>query len=229
MIEISVSAFASNRSRFEQDIKLIEESGADRIHFDIMDSKFVPSDGLTIDDYNVIRKTTNLPIDVHLMCVHNDLFINKLNSLAVTSIVFHPEAECDDNILPLLKKIKNKKNCGLALSPNVSLSIITKYIKFLDEVLILSSPPGTSGGVFQKNTYFKVKELEKIKLDFNPDLIISVDGSVKREHIEELKQLGANKIIIGREFFNQKFPHAFISEINRCLIKNSVNTPIGFS
>lgn len=196
---ISASILSANFAKLGEECDSILKSGADRIHFDVMDNHYVPN--LTIGplvckslrDYGITA-----PIDVHLMVKPVDRLIHDFAHAGANIITFHPEASLHiDRSLQLIRE--HGLTAGLTLNPATPLSYLEYVQDKLDEVLIMSVNPGFAGQKFIPNSLEKIKHLRKI---LPTHIKIAVDGGVKLDNISEIAHAGAEIFIIGSALFN---------------------------
>lgn len=220
MAEVSISAYSGVYEHSADNIIAVQKSGADYLHVDIMDGKFVSGTGLPIswiDDYS---EMIDIPVDVHLMCKNNREYIKYLKNSKISKIVFHVEPESTKDTLDLLSEIHVMgKKSGLAFSPETSLEKMSPFISYIDEILLLSIQPGTKATCFLPDTYKRIEKARAMVESADNDIGISVDGFVRLQNIEKCVECGATKLIIGRDFFSKKNKEEYVNEVH--LMKNS--------
>lgn len=195
-------------TKLKEEVLALEEGGADIFHIDIMDGKFVPNFALGLEDVKAIKKLSKIPIDVHLMVVEPDQYIETFANAGCDIIYVHIEA-CT-HIHRTLAKIKafNKK-VGVAINPGTSLHSLDSILSDVDYVLIMAVDPGFAGQQFIDATIAKVKLL-KAKIDeIKPDIKIAIDGSINKNNIPLLHRAGAEYFVVGtsgvfRDTYNYK-------------------------
>lgn len=197
---IAPSILSADFAALGEDIRRITEFGADWVHIDVMDGSFVPNISFGIPVVKAIRKYTDLPFDVHLMIENPSKYFESFKEAGADMITFHWEAERHhDRAVSLIKELGMK--AGIALNPSTPVSVLRAILPTLDYVLIMSVNPGFGGQKFIPYTYDKLKELNEMKKELNPDLIIQVDGGVVKENIGKLKNAGVESFVAGSAVF----------------------------
>ena len=201
-IQISPSILSADFSQLGNEIKRLEEGGADMIHVDVMDGHFVPN--LTIGPPVIknLRNSTKLPFDVHLMISPVHKYIEVYSKAGADIITIHPEAT--DNLIDSINLIKKlNKKVGVSLNPNTKLDIIDKVLDKIDLVLIMSVFPGFGGQKFMPEVIEKIKSLKKLKEERKLNLDIEVDGGINFENNKIVIQAGANILVSGTTIFKE--------------------------
>ena len=199
-IQISPSILSADFSQLGNEIKRLEEGGADMIHVDVMDGHFVPNLTIGPPVIKALRNYTKLPFDVHLMISPVHKYIKDYANAGADIITIHPEAT--DNLeesINLIKKL-NKK-IGLSLNPDTPIDIIKKFLPLIDLVLIMSVYPGFGGQKFIPKVIDKIKELKNIKEKQNIKFDIEVDGGIDFENSKLVVEAGANILVSGTTIF----------------------------
>ena len=199
-IKISPSILSADFSQLGNEIKRLEEGGADLIHVDVMDGHFVPNLTIGPPVIKVLRQYSTLPFDVHLMISPVHKYIKDYAEAGADIITIHPEAtENIESSVSLIKKL-NKK-IGLSLNPDTSIEIIEKFLSSIDLVLIMSVYPGFGGQKFIPKVIDKIKELKNIKERQNIKFDIEVDGGLDFENSKLVVEAGANILVSGTTIF----------------------------
>ena len=201
-IKISPSILSADFSKLGNEIKSLEESGADLIHIDVMDGHFVPNITIGPDVIKKLRKYTKLPFDVHLMISPVHKYIKDFAMAGSDIITIHPEATNDLKESIFLIKELNKK-VGISLNPNTKINTIETYLNNIDLVLIMSVFPGFGGQKFIPETIKKIKDLKKIKDKNNYSFDIEVDGGVNFSNSKDIINAGANILVSGTTVFKE--------------------------
>ena len=201
-IKISPSILSADFSQLGNEIKRLEEGGADLIHLDVMDGHFVPN--LTIGPPVIknLRKYSKLPFDVHLMISPVHKYIKDYANAGADIITIHPEAT--DNLKDSINLIKNlNKKAGVSLNPDTSLDALINEIENIDLILIMSVFPGFGGQEFMPEVINKIKKLKKIKEEKKYSFDIEVDGGINFSNCKEVLSAGANILVSGTTIFNE--------------------------
>ncbi|MEQ9285924.1 MAG: ribulose-phosphate 3-epimerase [Cyclobacteriaceae bacterium] len=209
-IKIAPSLLSADFSRLGEDIRLVEEGGADVIHYDVMDGHFVPN--LTIGPLVLkdIRKCTKLPIDVHLMITDPDQYIPAFAKAGADMISVHMEA-CTHlhRTVQLIKEHKCK--AGVVLNPHTPLNTLDMILPSLDFVLIMSVNPGFGGQKLIPETLDKIASLKQILIERGLEHIeIEIDGGVKLDNIKSVIDAGTDIIVSGSGIYNADDPQETI-------------------
>ena len=202
-IKVSPSILAADFGNIERECNLIDKSGADWFHLDVMDGIFVPNISFGMPVVKAIRKMTSKPLDVHLMITEPERYIEKFIEIGSDIISFHIEAtnKLEENIS--LIKSKNVK-VGIAINPDTPIDSLIDIINKIDLVCLMGVFPGFAGQKFIKNTFDRLKELKKLIIDNNSKALIEVDGGVKADNYMELRSLGADVLVAGSYIFKSK-------------------------
>ena len=199
-IKISPSILSADFSQLGNEIKRLEDGGADMIHVDVMDGHFVPNLTIGPPVINALRKYTKIPFDVHLMISPVHKYIENFANAGADIITIHPEAT--DNLkdsIGLIRKL-NKK-VGVSLNPNTEIKIIKKYISEIDLILVMSVYPGFGGQKFISKILEKIKNIKKIKDEKKFKFDIEVDGGINFENNNMVINAGANILVSGTTIF----------------------------
>jgi len=201
-IQISPSILSADFSQLRNEIKRLEEAGADMIHVDVMDGHFVPN--LTIGSPVIknLRKYTKLPFDVHLMISPVHKYIGAYADAGADIITIHPEAT--DNLINSIKHIREfNKKVGVSLNPDTKINVITNLLDQIDLVLIMSVFPGFGGQKFMPEVISKIEELKKIKNQKNLNYEIEVDGGINFTNYKSVIEAGADILVSGTTIFKE--------------------------
>ena len=201
-IQISPSILSADFSKLGDDIKRLEDSGADMIHVDVMDGHFVPNLTIGPPVIKSLRKYTKLPFDVHLMIDPVDKYIKDYSDAGADIITFHPEAT--NNLLETINSIKllNKK-VGISLNPNTEVKVVQEHLDKIYLVLIMSVYPGFGGQKFISDVVKKVEDLDKIRKKNNLNFKIEIDGGVNFETSKIAIKAGVDILVSGTTVFKE--------------------------
>ena len=182
-IKIAPSILSADFANMATEIKRIEQGGADLVHCDVMDGVFVPNITFGIKMVADIRKVTNLPLDVHLMIVNPEKYVQEFAKAGADYITVHYEA-CKDNLIEVLKLIKSTgKKCGAVINPDTPVEKIKEAVPYCDMILVMSVFPGFGGQKFIAEVLEKFAQLRKIIDNTGKNILLEIDGGVNRETI----------------------------------------------
>ena len=199
-IQISPSILSADFSQLGNEIKRLEESGADMIHVDVMDGHFVPNLTLGPPVIKALKKNTSMIFDVHLMISPVHKYIEAYSNAGADIITIHPEAT-DDLKTSILKIKELNKKVGISLNPETQTDVILNYLDQIDLVLIMSVNPGFGGQKFMPEVLPKVIELKKIQQDKNLNFDIEIDGGINFDNAKKALEAGANILVSGTTIF----------------------------
>ncbi|EPS48719.1 ribulose-phosphate 3-epimerase [Clostridium botulinum CFSAN002369] len=200
MVKIAPSILSADFSKLGEDIKNLDKYGADVIHIDVMDGRFVPNISFGIPIIKSIRNLTDKPFDVHLMIEEPSKYIEDFVKAGADIISVHYEGDKHiDRTINYIKSLGIK--AAVALNPGTSVSCIKDLIPSLDMVLIMSVNPGFGGQKYIQYASEKIKEVKVLSEKYNKDLIIEVDGGVTKDNIKEIADCGADLLVAGSAVF----------------------------
>ena len=199
-IQISPSILSADFSQLGNEIKRLEEGGADMIHVDVMDGHFVPNLTVGPPVIKALRKQCSIKFDVHLMISPVHKYIEAYADAGADIITIHPEAT--ENLEESISKIKSlNKKVGVSLNPESKLDLISNYLEKIDLVLITSVNPGFGGQKFMPEVLDKVKKLKEIKSKKNMNFDIEIDGGINFDNCRSAIEAGANILVSGTTIF----------------------------
>lgn len=200
MNRLAPSILSADFSKLAEEVAMVEKAGAQIIHMDIMDGHFVPNISYGPAVMKSLLGKTDLPFDVHLMIENPDLYIEEFVTKNTEIITVHQEA-CPHlhRTLQLIKSFGVK--AGVSLNPSTHHSTLEYVFEDLDYVLVMSVNPGFGGQKFIPSSLAKIKAIFEMKKEYNPDLIIAVDGGINLENVRSVVQAGANLVVAGSSVF----------------------------
>jgi ribulose-phosphate 3-epimerase len=208
-IIIAPSILAADFANIERDVNMINESNADWFHIDIMDGVFVPNISFGMPVLKSIQKHAEKPLDVHLMIIDPDRYIETFADLGAEILTIHFEA-CNH----LHRSLQKIKSCGMktgvALNPHTPVNNLIDIIRDVDLVCLMSVNPGFGGQSFIENTFEKVKQLKKLIEDKQSSCLIEIDGGVTNNNGSKLISNGADVLVAGSYIFSAQDPKSNI-------------------
>ena len=204
---------ACNFGDLENEIKMVNNSKANWFHIDVMDGVFVPNISFGTPIMNVLKKYAKKPLDVHLMIVNPDKYLEKFAELGSKVLTVHIEA-CT-HLHRTVQKIKSlNMKAGVAINPHTPVSSLESIIKEVDLVCVMSVNPGFGGQSFIDSTYQKVKDLKLLIDKYKSKALIEIDGGVNSENAKKLTEQGADVLVAGNFVFKSNNPTNTISTLS---------------
>ena len=199
-IQISPSILSADFSQLGNEIKRLEDGGADMIHVDVMDGHFVPNLTIGPPVIKALKKHSSILFDVHLMIEPVHKYIQDYSDAGADIITIHPEATGDLQLS--ISKIKElNKKVGVSLNPKTKIDTIINFLEQIDLVLIMSVNPGFGGQKFMPEVLIKIKKLKKIQIERNLDFDIEIDGGINFDNSKIAIEAGANILVSGTTIF----------------------------
>jgi ribulose-phosphate 3-epimerase len=213
-IEIAPSILASNFAKLGEDVRAVEQAGAEVIHVDVMDGHFVPNISIGVPVVVSLHKATRLPLDVHLMIERPEEYVERFAKAGSSRIVIHQEATVHlDRALSLIRE--SGAQAGVAINPATPVAMLTDVLDKVDTVLVMSVNPGFGGQKFIPGALEKIRQLNQWRTRYNGAFRIGVDGGVDADNVAELARAGANTFVAGTSIFHTPDPAAAVRNLRK--------------
>ncbi len=199
---LAPSILSADFSNLARQMRYAEIGGADIIHCDIMDGRFVPNITFGPSIVSTVKKSTKLPIDVHLMIEDPQNYISQFADAGADYISVHVEEV--KHLHRVIQQIKERNvQAGVVLNPATPLSLLEEILPFVDFVLLMSVNPGFGGQKFIESTLTKVQRLHKIRSQRNLNFLIEIDGGINSENIKSISESGCDIFVAGSSIFHK--------------------------
>ena len=207
IIKISPSLLSADWMDLGKELDRLHEWGADMVHCDVIDGLFAPNITFGMPMISALKRKSKLPLDVHLMIVEPERYIDKFISAGSDTIAFHPEASKKPH--EVLEKIRSKGiKAGIALNPDVPVRVAEEFLGEIDYILLMGVFPGFGGQKFIPEVMDKIDESKQ--LIASRDIYVELDGGVTTENIAEMKKRGLDAAVAGNAVFAASDPAAAI-------------------
>ncbi|HEV2045382.1 MAG TPA: ribulose-phosphate 3-epimerase [Chthoniobacterales bacterium] len=213
-IIVAPSILAADFSRLADEVRRVEQAGADWIHCDIMDGHFVDNISFGPAIVDLVRKQTKLPLDVHLMIEHADHYVPRFVKAGANSITVHVEPEAKHDVGKTLQQIRDAGcRVGLTLNPATSFELLEPFLDKIDMLLVMTVHPGFGGQPFRADQMAKVKRAAEWNKSRERKIDIEVDGGINPDTARLAIQNGANVLVAGTSIFHTQDYREAIREL----------------
>jgi len=202
-IKIAPSVLSADFSNLRNQIIAVEKGGADWIHLDIMDGRFVPNITFGPVVVQAIRSCTKLPLDAHLMIETPDRYLEKFREAGVDRLTVHVEA-CTHLHRTIQKITELGMKAGVSLNPATHVSAIAEILPFVDQILVMTVNPGFGGQKFIESTLKKIEKISSMITQSKKEIELEVDGGIDAKNAHRLVDAGATVLVAGYSIFSQK-------------------------
>ena len=211
-MRIAPSILSADFSKLASEIERVEKAGASQLHLDVMDGHYVPN--LTFGPMVVgaVRRTTELPLDVHLMIEQADRWVESYIDAGADMVALHPETLYHPHLALTAIRERGKK-AGIALNPGLSFSTIEDLLPIVDYAIVMSVNPGWGGQKFIEGSFERARALRQLAVEHSTSLTIEIDGGMNAERIPRAAEAGIDVVIAGSAVFKADDPAAVISDM----------------
>ena len=213
---VSPSLLAADFGNLEKDITMVNKSEADWLHLDIMDGVFVPNISFGFPVLEYVKKIAKKPLDVHLMIVDPDRYLNRFGDAGANILTVQYEA-----CIHLQRTVSEIRNLGMkasvAINPHTPVSLLKNTLPFIDMVLIMTVNPGFGGQSFIPESYNKIAELKEMINERGFNILIEVDGGIDTKNARQLIDSGVNVLVAGHSVFSSENPAGTIRKLKELI------------
>ncbi len=214
MAKIAPSVLSADFANIERDIRMLEKTGADWVHMDVMDGIFVPNISFGFPLIQAVRPLTDLPLDVHLMIDRPLRYVERFVKAGADWLTVHIEADQPQNTLEALDKIRELGcKAGIVLKPKTPAEAAYPYLDKCDLILVMTVEPGFGGQKFMEDMMPKLKKLRAMLDAVNPGCLLEVDGGVDEQTCAVCKENGADVLVAGSAYFKAGDKNGFVKKI----------------
>ncbi|MDE7450533.1 MAG: ribulose-phosphate 3-epimerase [Alistipes sp.] len=209
---LAPSILSADFGHLDRVVHMLDRSAAEWVHIDVMDGIFVPNISFGFPVLNAVRKATRKVLDVHLMIVEPEKYVQRFAEAGADMVTFHLEA-CADPARCIASIRESGARVGITIKPATPVETVRKWLPSVDMVLIMSVEPGFGGQRFIPASFDKIRELRRMAAESNPALLVEVDGGITRENAPEVYAAGADVLVTGNAVFGAEDPERAIAEL----------------
>jgi ribulose-phosphate 3-epimerase len=200
-IKLAPSILAANFACLGDEVRKVEAAGADRIHIDVMDGRFVPNLTMGAEVVESLRVVTSLPLETHLMVYDPDRYLDAFAGAGATTMIVHQEG--NPNLHRTIQEIKRlQRKVGVAINPATPASVLEEVLPLLDLVLVMTVNPGFGGQAFLPITLAKIRRIRTLIDRVRPECDLEVDGGIDTTSAARVVESGANVLVAGSAIFH---------------------------
>ena len=209
---IAPSILSADFGHLDRAVRMLDRSSAEWVHVDVMDGVFVPNISFGFPVLKAVRKATRKLLDVHLMIVEPERYVQRFAQAGADMVTFHLEA-CADPARCIALFRASGARVGITIKPATPVETVRKWLQIVDMVLIMSVEPGFGGQRFIPESLDKIRALRRMAADSNPALLVEVDGGITLQNAREIFDAGADVLVAGSTVFGAEDPETAIYDL----------------
>lgn len=209
---IAPSILSADFGHLDRAVRMLDRSSAEWVHVDVIDGVFVPNISFGFPVLKAVRKATRKLLDVHLMIVEPERYVQRFAQAGADMVTFHLEA-CADPARCIALIRASGARVGITIKPATPVETVRKWLQIVDMVLIMSVEPGFGGQRFIPESLDKIRALRRMAADSNPALLVEVDGGITLQNAREIFDAGADVLVAGSTVFGAEDPETAIYDL----------------